>query len=73
MAGQRRAVAAREEAEPVVEASGDAVDTKRGDARRRQFDGERHAVKATANGRSSRRVSSVEHGARVRGMRASAE
>src|SRR4030095_16161171 len=47
---QRRAAAAREQPEPVVETGGYALDPERGDARRRQLAGERDPVERTPNG-----------------------
>src|SRR5439155_3048295 len=59
LARQRRAAAACEEPEAIVEPRRDAFDAERGDARGGELDGERHAVEAAADGRRRRRQSTV--------------
>ncbi len=58
---QRRAVAAREQPEPVVEAGGDALDPERGGARRGELDRERDPIEAPANGGRRRRKADIEY------------
>ena len=68
MTGQRRAAAAREQPEAVVQAGGHAIDTERDDARRGELDRERDPVEVPANGGRRRRDAALGNVPWLRGM-----
>ncbi len=73
MTGQRRAVTAREQREPIIEARRNALNAERWDARRGKLDGQRNAVKASRNRGHGRCDAGVWRESRFRRPRAREE